>query len=84
MPNSTTLQTTMSDPSLDKYAKTTVAAADTLNPDRLADRLALADLDDNSIDAWDDDQKQSDLIGLDEDEWGKYSRLAIHFLLASL
>ncbi|CAM0141462.1 Nuclear aminoacylation-dependent tRNA export pathway component [Umbelopsis sp. WA50703] len=69
MPNSTTLQTTMSDPSLDKYAKTTVAAADTLNPDRLADRLALADLDDNSIDAWDDDQKQSDLIGLDEDEW---------------
>lgn len=72
MPNGTTLQATMSDPSLDRYAKTTVAAADTHNPDRLADRLALADLDDNSIDEWDDGQKQSDLIGLnEEDEWGK-------------
>ncbi|CAO3664461.1 unnamed protein product [Umbelopsis vinacea] len=60
---------TASDPNLEKYARASVPAADTPNPDRIADRLALANLDDDQADGWDDENK-NDLIALEEDdEW---------------
>ncbi|CAO3669348.1 unnamed protein product [Umbelopsis ramanniana] len=59
-----------SDPSLNKYASTTAPAPapDTPNPDRIADRLALADLDEDQGDSWDNDDDDN-LIGLEDDAW---------------
>ncbi|KAI8581580.1 hypothetical protein K450DRAFT_232013 [Umbelopsis ramanniana AG] len=57
-----------SDPSLNKYAARTVPAPDTPNPDRIADRLVLADLDGDHGDSWDNDDNDN-LIGLEDDAW---------------
>jgi len=61
-----------SDPSLNKYASTTAPAPapDTPNPDRIADRLALADLDEDQGDSWDNGDDDN-LIGLEDDAWGE-------------
>ncbi|KAI9288198.1 hypothetical protein BC943DRAFT_186115 [Umbelopsis sp. AD052] len=57
-----------SDSNLNKYASTTAPAPDTPNPDRIADRLVLADLDGDQGDSWDNDDNDN-LIGLEDDAW---------------
>jgi hypothetical protein len=60
-----------SDPSMNKYASTTAPCPDTPNPDRIADRLVLADLDGDHGDSWDNHDDNDNLIGLEDDAWGE-------------